>query len=213
MFKDIVALKRAFFCILPKTTEDLSTFSTDAASELDILGHDGDTLGMDGAQVGIFEKTNKVSLTGFLEGHHSRGLESEIGLEVLSDFTNQPLEGKFADEQLSRFLVTTDFSQSDGSRPVTMGFLDTTSGRGTLASSLGGQLLTRGLATGRLASRLLCTCHFSTNMNFQRALTIYMAVQIVRSYWLPVPAMFRTVEKHADSQLTTATTWVRRPSI
>ena len=33
----------------------LGTFTTDTSGQLDILGHDGDTLGMDGAQVGIFK--------------------------------------------------------------------------------------------------------------------------------------------------------------
>jgi histone H3 len=50
---------------------DLSTLSTDAASKLDVLGHDGDTLGMDGAQVGVLKETNQVSLRGFLESHDS----------------------------------------------------------------------------------------------------------------------------------------------
>ena len=35
---------------------------------------------------------------------------------------------KLANEQLSRFLVSTNFSQSDGTRTVTMGLLDTTRG-------------------------------------------------------------------------------------
>ena len=33
----------------------LSPFTTDAAGELDVLGHDGDTLCMNSAQVGVFE--------------------------------------------------------------------------------------------------------------------------------------------------------------
>jgi hypothetical protein len=39
------------------------TFTTDTASELDVFWHDGDSLGVDGAQVGVFEKTHQVSLT------------------------------------------------------------------------------------------------------------------------------------------------------
>ena len=37
---------------------NLSTFSTDAASELDVLGHDGNPLGMDGADVGVLEQAH-----------------------------------------------------------------------------------------------------------------------------------------------------------
>ena len=35
--------------------EDLSTLTTDAASQLDVLGHDSNTLGVDGSQVGVLE--------------------------------------------------------------------------------------------------------------------------------------------------------------
>ena len=44
----------------------LRALSTDAAGELDVLGHDGHTLGMDGAQVGVLEKSDKVSLGSLL---------------------------------------------------------------------------------------------------------------------------------------------------
>ena len=56
---------------LLKKTRDLSTFSTDSASELDVLGHDGDSLGVDGAQVGVFKQTNQVGFAGLLESHDS----------------------------------------------------------------------------------------------------------------------------------------------
>ena len=37
----------------------LGTFTTDTSGQLDILGHDGDTLGMDSAKVGVFEETDE----------------------------------------------------------------------------------------------------------------------------------------------------------
>ena len=37
---------------------NLSTLSADTAGKLDVLGHDGDTLGVDGAQVGVLKKTD-----------------------------------------------------------------------------------------------------------------------------------------------------------
>ena len=40
----------------------LSPFSADAAGQLDVLGHNGNTLGVDGTQVGILEQTNEVCL-------------------------------------------------------------------------------------------------------------------------------------------------------
>ena len=138
---------------------DLGTLSTDAAGKLDVLGHDGDTLGVDGAQVGVLKETNQVGLRGLLEGHDSRGLEAEVSLEVLSDFSDKALEGQLADEKLSGLLVTTDLTESNGTRAVTVGLLDTSGGGGRLASGLGGQLLPGGLATSGLASGLLGTGH------------------------------------------------------
>jgi hypothetical protein len=133
----------------------LRALTTDAAGQLDVLGHDGDTLGVDGAQVGVLEQANEVSLSGLLEGENSRSLEAEIGLEVLSDLTNKALERQLADEELGALLVTADLTESHSSRAVTVGLLDTSGGRGALAGSLGGQLLTGGLASGRLSRGLL----------------------------------------------------------
>ena len=137
----------------------LSTLATDTAGKLDVLGHDGDTFGVDGAQVGVFKEPDEVGLGSFLESHDGRGLESEVSLEVLCDFTHQTLEGKLADEELSALLVTTDLTESYGTRPVPVGFLDTSCSRGGLASCLGGELLAWGLASGGLASGLLGTSH------------------------------------------------------
>jgi histone H3 len=55
-------------------------------------------------------------------------LESEIRLEILSNLTNQTLEGELSDEELGRLLVATNLTESDGTRLVSVGLLDT-SGR------------------------------------------------------------------------------------
>jgi len=107
---------------------NLGTFSTDTASELDILWHNGDTLGVDGTQVGVLKQSNEVSLTGLLESSNSSRLEPEISFEVLSDFSHETLEGQLPDEKLSRLLVSSDLTESDGSWPVSVGLLDS-SGR------------------------------------------------------------------------------------
>ena len=137
----------------------LSTLSTDTAGKLDVLGHDGDTLGVDGAQVGVLKETNKVSLTGFLEGHDSRALEAEVSLEVLGDLTNKTLEWQLADEELSGLLVSSDLSESDGSWPVSVGLLNSSSGWGRFSGSLGGQLLPGGLSSSGFTGSLLGTSH------------------------------------------------------
>ena len=128
-------------------TERLSPLATDTTSQLDVLWHDGDTLGVDSAQVGVLKQTNQVSLGSLLKSHDGRRLEAEIGLEVLSDFTDQTLEGELPDQKLGALLVTTDLSESDGSGPVPVGFLNSTGSWGALTSGLGGQLLSWGLAS------------------------------------------------------------------
>ena len=115
---------------------NLSTLSADTAGKLDVLGHDGDTLGVDGAQVGVFEESYEVGFGSFLEGHDGRALETEISLEVLGNFTYQALEWKLPDEKFGGLLVPSNFSESHGTRPVTMGLLHSASGWGTLTGGL-----------------------------------------------------------------------------
>jgi len=86
---------------------------------------DGDTLGVDGAQVGVFEKRDEVCLDGLLKSTNGRRLEAEIRLEVLCDLTNKTLEWQLADEKLGGFLVATNLTESDGSWLVSVGLLDT----------------------------------------------------------------------------------------
>ena len=49
-----------------------------------VLGLDGDTLGVDGSQVGVLKEGDKVGLSSLLQRHHSRGLETEIRLHIAS---------------------------------------------------------------------------------------------------------------------------------
>lgn len=83
---------------------------------------------MDGAEVGVLEERDEVSLNGLLESADGRRLEAEVRLEVLGDLTNQTLEGELADEELGRLLVATDLTESDGTGLVAVRLLDT-SGR------------------------------------------------------------------------------------
>ena len=137
----------------------LSSLSSNATSELDILGHDGDALGVDGAQVGVLEETHKVGLGGLLESHHGGALETQIGLEVLGDFPDETLEGKLANEQLGGLLVSPDLTESHSAGPVSVGLLDSTGGGGGLPGGLGGQLLPGSLSSGGLTGGLLGTGH------------------------------------------------------
>ena len=146
----------------------LCSFSADSAGQLNVLGHDGDALSVDGTQVGVFKETNKVSLASFLKSHHSGTLETQIGLEILSDFSHKTLEGQLADQQLGGFLVTTDLTKSDCTRPVTMRLFDSTSSRSTLTSCLCGELFAWSFPSSRFTSGLLCTSHFRTSIRSDR---------------------------------------------
>ena len=116
----------------------LSSLSTDATSQLDVLGHDGDALGMDGAQVGVLEETNQVCLASFLKCGHGRALKAQIGLEVLRDLAHQALKGQLADEQLGGLLVAADLTESHCARTISVRLLDAAGGRCALTGSLGG---------------------------------------------------------------------------
>ena len=69
---------------------------------------------MDGAEVGVLEERDEVCLNRLLESADGRALEAEVALEILCDLTNQTLERELADEELSRLLVATDLTESDG---------------------------------------------------------------------------------------------------
>ena len=134
-----------------------------AASELHISGHDGHTLGVDGAQVGILEQGDEVSLSSLLESHNGGSLEAEIVLEVLSDLTDQSLEGELTNEELSALLVLADLTESHSSGAITMRLLGGAGGGGGLTGGLGGELLARNLSSGTLTSSLLGTSHLKWN--------------------------------------------------
>ena len=95
----------------------------------------------------------------YLQGTDGRALETQVSLEVLSNLTNQALEGQLTDQQFSGLLVATDLTESNSTGPVPMRLLDT-SGRGCrLTGSLGGKLLTGGFASSGLTGSLLGTGH------------------------------------------------------
>lgn len=140
-------------------TRELCSLATDSSCQLNVLWHDGDTLGVDGAQVGVFEEADKVGFGGFLEGGDGRRLESKVGLEVLGNLTDETLEWELSDEELGGLLVSSDLTESDGSRSVPVRLLDPAGGWGGLSRGLGGELLSRGLASGGFTCGLLSTSH------------------------------------------------------
>lgn len=113
---------------------------------------------MDSSQAGVFKQPNQVGLTCPLQSTNSCTLEMQICLEVLSNFSHQMLEGKFAN-QFSGFLIMTTFTQCHKTRPVKMRFLPLSSKVWTLARGFCSQLSPRCFTTGRFSGSLLCRRH------------------------------------------------------
>ena len=137
----------------------LSAFTADTSGQLNVFRHNGDPLGVDGAQVGVFEKTDQVGFASFLQSHHGRALEAKVRLEVLRDFAHQTLERQLSDEKFRTLLVTPDFSKSNCAWPVTVRLLHAAGGWSALPSRFRGQLFARSFASCRFTCRLLRTRH------------------------------------------------------
>jgi len=74
--------------------------STDSFGKLKVLGHDGDSLGMNSTQVGVLKERNQISFSSFLKGKNCLALEPDFLLELSCDFSHQSLEGKLSDKQV-----------------------------------------------------------------------------------------------------------------
>ena len=70
--------------------------STDAAGQLDVLGHDGDALGVDGAQVGVLEEANQVGLGRLLQGEERSRLKMEVWSKLVRELPHETLERKLS---------------------------------------------------------------------------------------------------------------------
>ena len=139
----------------------LVALATDPLGKLDILLHDCDTVSVDGAKVGVLEEANEVGFGGFLKGSDGAGLEPEITAESGGDFSNEPLEWKLPDEEISALLVLPDFSESDSTWAESVLLLGTlgVDDWGRLAGGLGTKGLPWGLTTSGLSCGLLSTSH------------------------------------------------------
>lgn len=98
--------------------DNLSTLSSNSSRQLDVFGHDCYSLGVNSAKIGVLKQANEVGFTSFLQSTDGCALETKVGFEVLGNFTNQSLEGQLADQELSTFLVTTDFTKSYSTGPM-----------------------------------------------------------------------------------------------
>ena len=68
---------------------------------------------MDRRQIRILKQSDQVGFGSFLKRTNGRGLEAQIGLEVLGNLTHETLERELADQELRGLLVPTDLTESD----------------------------------------------------------------------------------------------------
>jgi len=158
---------------------DSRPLAPNSTRKLEILGRDGDALGVNGRQVGVLEQSHEIGLARALQRHDGVRLELQVGLEVLRHLAHQTLERELAAEELGPLLVAADLAQGDGAgsvrkemgewccgccrwvsnKPVAMGLLHAASGGDGFACRLGGQGFAWRLAACGFACSLLRACH------------------------------------------------------
>ena len=73
---------------------------------MDVLGHNGNMLCMDHAEVGILQDAGQVVLCSFLQSHICMQLEVQvISSNILGYFADEMQEGALVFEELSALLV------------------------------------------------------------------------------------------------------------
>ena len=132
----------------------LEALSTDAPRELHVLLHDGDSIGVNRAEISILEESGQVTLSSFLEGEKGVGLEAELTINAVADGSDEPLEGGLGEKELSGLLILLDLTESDSTGSESELLLHATLGRRGLldnglglASSGGGSLATLGVGS------------------------------------------------------------------
>jgi len=137
----------------------LGSLAADSARQLDVLGHDGHSLGVDGAEVGILKETDEISFGGLLQGRDGGALESQFGLELLRNLADESLEGQLSDEKLGRLLEAADLAEGDGSGAESMGFLDAAALDGRFARRFVADRLAGRFSSCGFTGSLLGSCH------------------------------------------------------
>ena len=107
-------------CSVAVSTSDLVYVSSDATSELHVLDHESHSVGVDGAEVAVFEETSEIALRGLLKSLKSLRGEANIRIGGAGDLSDKPLEGQSRYDYLDRLLESLDFleGESPGSEPL-----------------------------------------------------------------------------------------------
>ena len=87
---------------------------------------------MNGAQVGIFEETSQIALSGFLKCKEGLRLESELSIDTVTDCSDKSLEWSLSEHEGNSLLVSLYFSEGNSSGSESSGFLDSSLSSGSL---------------------------------------------------------------------------------
>ena len=106
--------------------------TTNATSKVDVLRHDGDSLGVDGKQIGVLEESNEVILGSLMKCGNSSGSAVEICPHLSEYLTHETGKRSFADEELRGLLVSSDLAEGDraGAKAMSSFRLNLASARG-----------------------------------------------------------------------------------
>ena len=91
--------------------------------KLHVFHHDGDPLGMQCTEIGVFEYPDEICLRCLLDGVHGTYLKPQICLVLLCDFSHQALKRQSSNEQIGAFLEPPNLPQCHGACMKSMGFL------------------------------------------------------------------------------------------
>ena len=92
-----MVLKRTCLFLVLKRTRFLSLLPMNMARQLDIFGHNGDSLDVYGTQVRVLEQSNEISLCCLLQCQDHPASKMEVRVEVLGNFPHQSLKWELPD--------------------------------------------------------------------------------------------------------------------
>ena len=75
-------------CSLGVSTSVLFLLSSNATSELHVLYHQSNSVGVDGAEVAVFEETSEVGLRGLLKGVKTLRGETDVRIGGAGDLSD-----------------------------------------------------------------------------------------------------------------------------
>lgn len=107
-------------CCTTRESNERRTFATKSHGKLNILGHNGNSLGMNGAKVHVLKDSYKVCFGSFLKVHEGGTLKtSKSGVrngspDIFRNFAHESLERRLGEQEVCRLLIATNLSKLQG---------------------------------------------------------------------------------------------------